>query len=100
MARLVTRVTSKNFCIVNPSFDLSVVTDIEGIPMIKVDEGQACINGMDIIANQSIRIYHPDEVGKYYLAMHLWRDSSENVLGDLLELPTLIENYFHQILDY
>lgn len=84
MARLVTRVTSKNFCIVNPSFDLSVVTDIEGIPMIKVDEGQACINGMDIIANQSIRIYHPDEVGKYYLAMHLWRDSSENVLGDLV----------------
>ena len=84
MARLVTRVTSKNFCIVKPSFDLEQVTDLEGKAMLKIDKGQACINGMDIIANQSIRIYHPDEVGKYYLAMHLWRDSSENVLGDLV----------------
>ena len=84
MARLVTRVTSKNFCIVNPSFELSAVTDGEGVPMIQVTEGQACINGMDIIATQQIRIYHPDEEGDYYLALHLWRDSSDNVLGDLV----------------
>lgn len=84
MARIVTRVTSKNFCIVNPSFELSAVTDTEGVPMIQVTEGQACINGMDIIANQKIRIYHPDKAGDYYLALHLWRDSSDNVLGDLV----------------
>ena len=84
MARIVTRVTSKNFCIVNPSFELSIVTDTEGVPMIQVDEGQACINGMDIIATQKLRIYHPDEVGDYYLGLHLWRDSSDNVLGDLV----------------
>lgn len=84
MARLVTRVTSKNFCIVNPSFELSEATDASGEPMIQVNEGQACINGMDIIANQKIFIYHPDEAGDYYLALHLWRDSSSNVLGDLV----------------
>ena len=84
MARLVTRVTSKNFCIVNPSFELSLATDTSAEPMIQVAEGQACINGMDIIAKQSIRIYHPDTAGDYYLALHLWRDSSNNVLGDLV----------------
>lgn len=83
MARLVTRVTSKNFCIVNPSFELVQVTDLEGKTMLRVSEGQACINGMDIIAKQNIRIYPPDEEGDYFLALHLWRDSSSNVLGDL-----------------
>jgi len=82
MARIVTRVTSKNFCIVNPSFELEAVTDLEGDPMIQVKEGQACINGMDIIATQRLRIYHPDEAGTYQLALHLWRDSAGNVLGD------------------
>ena len=61
MARLVTRVTSKNFCLINPSFELSAVTDLEGIPMVQVTGGQACINGMDIIATQDLRIYMPDE---------------------------------------
>lgn len=84
MARIVTRVTSKNFCIVKPSFDLEQATDLEGNPMLKVDKGQACINGMDLIINQSNRIYPPDEAGDYYLALHLWRDSSSNVLGDLV----------------
>ena len=83
MARIVTRVTSKNFCIVNPSFDLEQVTDLEGRPMLKVDKGQACINGMDLIINQTNRIYPPDEAGDYHIALHLWRDSSSNVLGDL-----------------
>lgn len=83
MARIVTRVTSKNFCIVKPSFDLEQVTDLEGNPMLKVDKGQACINGMDLIIDQSNRIYPPDEAGDYYIALHLWRDSSSNVLGDL-----------------
>ena len=83
MARIVTRGTSKNFCIVNPSFTLEQATDLEGKPMLKVDKGQACINGMDLIIDQSIRIYPPDTAGDYYIALHLWRDSSANVLGDL-----------------
>jgi len=83
MARIVTRVTSKNFCIVKPSFDLEQVTDLEGKAMLKVDKGQACINGMDLIIDQTNRIYPPDEAGEYYIALHLWRDSSANVLGDL-----------------
>lgn len=83
MARIVTRVTSKNFCIVNPSFELSKATDLEGKNMLKVEKGQACINGMDLIIDQSIRIYPPDKAGDYQLALHLWRDSSDNVLGDL-----------------
>lgn len=83
MARIVTRVTSKNFCIVKPSFTFENATDYEGRPMLKVNSGQACINGMDLIIDQSIRIYPPDDAGEYYLALHLWRDSSDNVLGDL-----------------
>ena len=83
MARIVTRVTSKNFCIVKPSFELEQVTDLEGKPMLKVSKGQACINGMDLIIDQNNRIYPPDEAGTYYIALHLWRDSSSNVLGDL-----------------
>lgn len=83
MARIVTRVTSKNFCIVKPSFDLEQVTDLEGKAMLKIDKGQACINGMDLIINQSNRIYPPDQAGDYHIALHLWRDSSSNVLGDL-----------------
>ena len=82
MARLVTRVTSKNFCLINPSFELSAVTDLEGIPMVQVTGGQACINGMDIIATQDLRIYMPDEAGTYLLALHLWRDRNGNVFGD------------------
>lgn len=82
MARLVTRVTSKNFCIINPSFELSAVTDLEGTPMLQVTSGQACINGMDIIATQNLRIYMPDEAGTYQIALHLWRDRGGNVLGD------------------
>lgn len=83
MARIVTRVTSKNFCIVNPSFNLERVTDLEGRVMLKVASGQACINGMDLIIDQSNRIYPPDAEGDYHIALHLWRDSSSNVLGDL-----------------
>lgn len=83
MARIVTRVTSKNFCITNPAFELSNATDTSGNPMLKIEKGQACINGMDLIINQSNRIYPPDTAGTYYIALHLWRDSSANVLGDL-----------------
>lgn len=83
MARIVTRVTSKNFCIVEPSFELSKATDTAGKPMLKVAKGQACINGMDLIIDESNRIYPPDDSGDYYIALHLWRDSSSNVLGDL-----------------
>lgn len=83
MARIVTRVTSKNFCIVKPSFELSQATDTVGNSMLRVEKGQACINGMDLIIDQSNRIYPPDDAGDYYIALHLWRDSSSNVLGDL-----------------
>ena len=51
--------------------------------MLKVASGQACINGMDLIIDQSNRIYPPDAEGDYHIALHLWRDSSSNVLGDL-----------------
>lgn len=84
MARLVTRVTSKNFCVTRPAFNLSRVLDEDSKPMIKVESGQASINGMDLIITQTNRIYPPDEEGDYYLALHLWRDSSSNVLGDLI----------------
>ena len=84
MARLVTRVTSKNFCVTEPSFELEAVKGEGGTPLIKVSEGQCSINGMDIIVTTSIRIAPPDSTGHYYLAFKLHRDSSNNVLADLV----------------
>jgi len=85
MARFVTRVSSKNFCIVKPSFELSLISDIStGEPLIRVLKGQCSINGMDLIMENSITIGAPDGIGKWYLAFKLARDSSRNVLGDLV----------------
>ena len=85
MARFVTRVSSKNFCIVKPSFELELTTDIvSGDPLIRVLKGQCSINGMDLIMDSAITIGAPDGIGKWYLAFKLARDSSRNVLGDLV----------------
>ena len=85
MARFVTRVSSKNFCIVKPSFELNLTYDIAtNEPLIRIDKGQCSINGMDLIMTNSITIGAPDDIGKYHLAFKLARDSSKNVLGDLV----------------
>lgn len=84
MARLITRLSSKNFCVTKPSFVLELVKDENNAPLIKVGTGQCSINGMDIIANTTLRIGPPEKEGHYYLAFKLHRDSSNNVLGDLI----------------
>lgn len=85
MARLVTRVSSKNFCIVNPSFELEIMSDsITKDQAIRVGTGQASINGMDLIMTNTITIEPPAEEGHYYLAFHLERDGSDNVEGDTI----------------
>ena len=85
MARIVTRLSSKNFCIVKPSFELTLVTDNStGLQYIKVGTGQCSINGMDLIMTSELNIDPPETVGHHYLAFHLRRDSSENVLSDLV----------------
>lgn len=85
MARIVTRLSSKNFCIVKPSYELSIVADIAtGAPRIRVGTGQCSINGMDLIMTTTLDIEPPEAEGDYYLAFKLTRDSSDNVLGDLV----------------
>lgn len=85
MARLVTRVSSKNFCIVNPSFQLAQVADaVTGNPKIRVGIGQASINGMDLIMSNAIEIEPPQTKGTFYLAFKLARNEGNNVLGDLI----------------
>lgn len=88
MARFVTRLSSKNFCVTNPSF---VVTSRQstttGIQQLLVSAGQASINGMDLIITDSIAINPPEQVGTFYLVMRLQRDDDNgqgNVLGDLV----------------
>ena len=39
---------------------------------------------MDLIVNTTTTIDPPENTGTYYLALHLARDSSNNVLGDLV----------------
>ena len=48
MARFVTRVSSKNFCIVKPSYELKQFRGSNGKPQIQVGVGQCSINGMDL----------------------------------------------------
>ena len=95
-ARFVTRVAKKNFCIKNPSFVLSAENDIKtNKTVLQISEGEASINGMDIIASVPIQIDPPAEAGKWYVAFKLGRDNlgrdftvgkyklKGNVLGDL-----------------
>lgn len=85
MARIVTRITSKNFCIVEPSFTLTLVTNsTTGAQSIQVGTGECSINGMDLIMTTTLSIDPPEEAGHWYLAFHLARDGSENVLSDLV----------------
>lgn len=95
MSRFVTRITEKSFCTKKPSFVLSVAKDIaSNNPVIEVSEGEASINGMDIIASKPIQIAPPSTAGTWYLAFKLVRDNlgrdftigkytyKGNVLGD------------------
>ena len=82
MARFVTRVSSKNFCIVKPSYELKKFRGSNGKPQIQVGVGQCSINGMDLIMTQILTIEAPEQAGTFYLAFKLARDSSNNVLGD------------------
>lgn len=88
MARFVTRVSSKNFCIVKPSYELKTFRGPNGKPQIQVGTGQCSINGMDLIMTQTLTIDPPEAAGTYYLAFKLARDDAPNpnnlgnVLGD------------------
>lgn len=85
MARFVTRVTSKNFCIVKPSYEVRALTDASGNKVLEIGVGQCSINGMDLIMTGNLNIGAPESAGEYYLAFRLARDSSNNVEGDLVE---------------
>lgn len=85
MARFVTRVSSKNFCIIKPSFEIKAIQDEStNAPKLEIGTGQASINGMDLIMTNTLRIDPPESEGTYHLAFKLARDSSRNVLGDLV----------------
>ena len=85
MARIVTRLSSKNFCVVNPSYTITAVTNIEtGKPALQIDAGQCSINGMDLIMTSALQIDQPEGTGDFYLKFKLARDSSSNVLGDFI----------------
>lgn len=80
-ARYVTRVTSKNFCIVNPSF-IMTETELEGSKKLQIGTGQCSINGMDLIMNAAIQMDPPEGTGTFHVAFKLVRDSANDVLGD------------------
>ena len=82
MARLVTRVTSKNFCIVKPSYEITELISNTGKQQLQIGIGQCSINGMDLIMSSEIVIDAPESAGTYYLGFKLARGESNNVLGD------------------
>lgn len=81
MARIITRLSSKNFCIIKPSFEISILNK----NTIQVSPGQASINGMDIITTAVITLAAPEKEGKYYIGLKLARNDQGNVLGDLID---------------
>lgn len=93
MARLVTRLSSKNFCIIPNSFLITQTNQTtDGKANLEISAGQASINGMDLIMIKSIKIAPPAQTNKtYYIAFKLQRNSNPNqwdgivgnVLGDL-----------------
>ena len=80
-ARYVTRVTSKNFCIVNPSY-IMTETELEGTKKLQIGTGQCSINGMDLIMNAALQMDPPEGTGTFHVAFKLVRDSANDVLGD------------------
>lgn len=82
-ARYVTRVTSKNFCIVNPSF-IMAESDLEGSKKLQIGTGQCSINGMDLIMNAALQMDPPEGTGTFHVAFKLVRDSANDVLGDTI----------------
>ena len=80
-ARYVTRVTSKNFCIVNPSY-IMTETELEGSKKLQIGTGQCSINGMDLIMNAALQMDPPEGTGTFHVAFKLVRDSANDVLGD------------------
>ena len=80
-ARYVTRVTSKNFCIVNPSY-IMTETELEGTKKLQIGTGQCSINGMDLIMNSALQMDPPEGTGTFHVAFKLVRDSANDVLGD------------------
>lgn len=87
MARFVTRLSSKNFCVTNPSFVITTrQSTVTGIEQLVVSSGQASINGMDLIITDSIAVNPPESTGTYHLVLRLQRSDDNgngNVLGDL-----------------
>ena len=87
MSRFVTRLSSKNFCVTNPSFVITTrQSTVTGIEQLVVSSGQASINGMDLIITDSIAVNPPETTGTYYLVLRLQRSDDNgngNVLGDL-----------------
>lgn len=82
-ARYVTRVTSKNFCIVNPSF-IMTESELEGSKKLQIGTGQCSINGMDLIMNAALQMDPPEGTGTFHVAFKLVRDSANDVLGDTI----------------
>lgn len=82
-ARYVTRVTSKNFCIVNPSY-IMTETELEGSKKLQIGTGQCSINGMDLIMNVALQMDPPEGTGTFHVAFKLVRDSANDVLGDTI----------------
>ena len=82
-ARYVTRVTSKNFCIVNPSY-IMTETELEGTKKLQIGTGQCSINGMDLIMNAALQMDPPEGTGTFHVAFKLVRDSANDVLGDTI----------------
>ena len=87
MEAIVTRLTSRNFCLKQSDFTLSAQPDTDYGHVIQIEEGQANIQGYHVITNTYLRVPPPTSITgqKIALGMKLERDTSSHLLGDVTE---------------
>lgn len=89
MSAIVTRITNRNYALTKGSFDLTLDPDSTYNQVISIAPGQANIQGYHVITTTTLRMPPPTEIepGTHIvLGMHLGKDSSDHLLGDVYDV--------------
>ena len=87
MEAIVTRLTTRNFCLAQSDFSISAQPDADYGHVIQIEPGQANIQGYHVITNTYLRVPPPTSITgtNIALGMKLERDTSSHLLGDVTE---------------
>lgn len=90
MAKIVTRITERNYALTEGSFNLTLDPDTTYNQVISIAPGQANIQGYHVITTSTLRVPPPTEIepgNHIVIGMRLGRElASDNLLGDVTEM--------------